>query len=208
LNKKAKCLDNRNIIYTHIDSASQWLQEKEEENKCYKHHAIVDNAYVYCISPKIRYSNQEVVHKKDASGKIKKIWLETPINYYDKFHHYRNNFFLHNDYPKNFPQLICKIGHSENISGRIKTHRTTLKRNLHIIGMIRFPDISSAKSFEYFCFDFYKKYKLNQFKSFFKSNEIYLMPVESLDLHDALTQYMKSQKNLEVEKLIFRNENM
>ena len=208
MKKGTRQTENKNITHTGCFSASEWLEEQGEKHKYCKELEkdghLMDfskDAYVYSISPVIRYQTTETTYKKRFGKEIKET-VNVEITALDKDFHFRNRIYL-DKRPKNYPQVLSKIGHSENINNRIKTHQRTWKRKCHLNGIIKFPDISSARSFENFCFDFYKKYKNDEFKYFFKSNEVYLLPVEQVYLNDALEQYMKSQKNLQVESIWF-----
>jgi len=193
---------NQNIKYITIMDSVEWMEWEQDHNTYCKSNGYAGNAYVYSMSPHILRNPIQTFERK-RFGKIYKEKIKLNITNLDKISDEKNRIWRANRCPKNYPSIFSKIGFSENIAARIQSHKNTWKRGFHLNGMVKFPDAISAKSFEAFCFDFYKEYSNKDYKSFFQSNEVFLLPAECISMNDALQEYMKSQKNLNVESLYF-----
>lgn len=200
---KTKESQNPKIKYITIMDSVEWMEAEEKFHKYCTDNGYVGNAYVYSMSPHIKYNPYESVLKKRKDGVPYMEQRYVPILNLDLMMAERNEIWRNNRCPKDYPQILSKIGVSENIIRRIQDHERNWKRGFHLNGMIKFPDGVSARSFEAFCFDYYKEYKNDNYKTFFKSTEIFLLPDESVSLNDALEEYMKSQNDICVESLYF-----
>jgi len=199
---KIKESQNPKIKYSTIFDSVEWMEAEEKYHRYCMDKGYSGNAYVYSISPHTRYNRYETIFKKTKKGLLKET-IEVDILPLDRIMAERNEIWRKGGMPKNYPQTFSKIGVSENIIRRINDHKKTWKRDFHLDGMIRFPDATSAKSFEAFCFDYYKEYKNDNHKAFFQSTEIFFLPTECASLNDALEEYMKSQNDIRVESLFF-----